>query len=305
MNETAPEARRGAEWLRRDAERITGTLPPLMAEAERLAHTVVSGVHGRRRAGPGEAFWQFRHAVPGDTAERIDWRQSARSDALYIRQMEWESAQSVQIWVDDSLAMDYRSDLARRSKGARARLLALALSVLLVRGGERVALMGTPAARPRSGEAQLTRIATELATDAPDRPDYGAPPDDPMVRGGRAVFLSDFMGPRDEVFPALSRAAEAGVVGACVQILDPAEESFPFDGRVVFRSMGGVVDFETQRARALREAYRARLAERQATLHDMARRTGWHALIHHTTDSPRAALLWLYMAIGGLARAGG
>ncbi|MEM9048001.1 MAG: DUF58 domain-containing protein [Pseudomonadota bacterium] len=291
---------RSPEWLRRDAEKITGSLPPLMAEADRLAHTVVAGVHGRRRAGPGEAFWQYRHAVPGDTAERIDWRQSARSDALYIREMEWESAQSVQIWVDNALSLDYRSETAPRSKSDRAALLALALSVLLVRGGERVGLLGTSLTQPRVGETQLTRLALELCRVQESRPDYGAPPDEPMVRGGRAVFLSDFMGPRDDVFPALIRAAEAGVSGAYVMILDPAEEHFPFDGRMIFESMGKLVDFETQRAKALAEAYRERLFERQQALSDMARRTGWQSLVHRTSESPRKALLWLYAAIGGL-----
>jgi uncharacterized protein (DUF58 family) len=297
----APAARRdSAEWLRRDAERIAGSLPPLLAEAERLALTVASGVHGRRRAGPGETFWQYRQAVPGDVAERIDWRHSARSDALYIREMEWETAQSVQVWADDALAMDYRSEGTARTKAERAKLLALALGVLLVRGGERVGLLGTPLTRPRPGEAQLTRMAIELAKGRQGRPDYGTAPPDPLVRGGKAVFLSDFLGNEDTIFPALLRAAEAGTTGAFVQILDPAEEAFPFDGRVIFESMGRAVDFETQRARALREAYRDRLALRRERLAEMARRTGWHCLFHRTGESPRKALLWLYMAIGGL-----
>jgi uncharacterized protein (DUF58 family) len=294
------EARAGtAEWLRRDAERIAGTLPPLLAEAKRLAWTVAPGVHGRRRAGHGETFWQYRHAVPGDPAEQIDWRRSGRSDALYIREMEWEAAQTVQVWSDDSLSMDYRSDGAPRTKAERADLLALALSVLLVRGGERVSLMGTTAARPRTGEMQLTRIAAELVKVREGRPDYGVPPGDLSVRGAKAVFLSDFMGEAATLFPALARATEGGVTGALVQILDPAETDFPFDGRLLFESMGQLLRFETQRARGLKGAYLGRLAERQAELADLARRTGWQFTPHRTSESPRKALLWLYMALGG------
>lgn len=289
-----------AVWLRRDAERIAGSLPPLLAEAERLAHSVATGAHGRRRSGPGETFWQYRHAMPGDNAASIDWRRSARSDTLFIREMEWEAAQTVSIWVDPSSAMNYRSESAPRTKADRAKLLALSLAVLLVRAGERVGLMGTQLQRPRSGETQLGRMALELARAPEEVTDYGAPPRTPMTRGGRAVFISDFMGPRDEVFPALVEAAEAGISGSYVQILDPVEEAFPFDGRLIFESMGGTVDFETQRARALREAYLERLAERRNALDEMARATGWRCL-HHTTDrSPREALLWLYMAIGGV-----
>src|SRR5690606_7612745 len=147
------EKPQGPVGLRRDAEAIASALPPLLTEAEMLAATVSMGVHGRRRAGAGEDFWQYRQAMPGDTMSQIDWRRSARSDAFYIRQMEWESAQSVSIWVDDARAMDYRGAETPQTKRERASLLALALAVLLVKGGERVSLMGTGAAAPRNDRA--------------------------------------------------------------------------------------------------------------------------------------------------------
>ncbi|MEO0957858.1 MAG: DUF58 domain-containing protein, partial [Pseudomonadota bacterium] len=67
-----------AAWLRRDSERISGSLPPLLVEAERLVASTFHGVHGRRRSGPGENFWQYRAAQPGDSLSQIDWRRSAR-----------------------------------------------------------------------------------------------------------------------------------------------------------------------------------------------------------------------------------
>ncbi|MEO0999620.1 MAG: DUF58 domain-containing protein [Pseudomonadota bacterium] len=301
MAEPARDQAGRAIWLRRDAEKIAGALPPLLAEAEALAATIAMGGHGRRRPGHGETFWQYRQALPGDPLPAIDWRRSGRSDHLYIREMEWEAAQSVSFWVDDSLAMDYRSDASPRTKGERARVLMLALSVLLTRAGERVGLLGTAVEPPRGGETQLRRMALTLAEDAEGRPDYGTPPRGDTIPPGKAVFLSDFMGPREEIFTALAQAADAGIKGAYVQIVDEAEESFPFDGRNVFRSMAGAVEFETQRARALRGAYREKLAERRAELDEMARRAGWQCLIHRTSESPRTALLWLYMAIGGVA----
>jgi len=289
-----------AVLLRRDSEKIAGSLPPLLAEAERLAMTVAMGVHGRKRAGIGETFWQYRQAVPGDVQTQVDWRRSGRSDNLYIREMEWEAAQTVSIWADDAHSMDYKGPKSARTKRDRAVLLSLALGVLLVKAGERVSLLGTEAAQPRSGEKQLRRMALALADPRDARPDFGAPPKAKFQATGRAVFLSDFMGARDDVFPALFHAAERNVAGCFVQIVDETEEVFPFDGRTVFQSMGGSVEFETQRARALRDAYRDKLAERRDALETIARRTGWRCLIHRTSESPRKALLWLYMAIGGL-----
>jgi MoxR-like ATPase len=142
-------------------------------------------------------------------------------------------------------------------------------------------------------------MALELGGDGrPGRPEYGAPPPDHFARGGRAVFFSDFLGDPDALVPALAEAADQGVRGSFVQVLDETEEAFPFDGRVIFESMGRGTEFETQRARALREAYRERLAARRARLQDLARSLGWRVLFHHTNKSPRAALLWLYMAVG-------
>ena len=184
----------GPVGLRRDAEKVAGALPPLLAEAELLAATVAMGFHGRRRAGHGENFWQYRQAVPGDPRSAVDWRRSGKSDQQFIREMEWEAAQTVYFWVDDALSMDYRDaeHFRARSKNERASLLALALSVLLVKAGERVALMGTDAAQPRAGRAQLNRMALALGTERSDgreRPDYGVPPADRLLRaGGRFSF---------------------------------------------------------------------------------------------------------------------
>jgi uncharacterized protein (DUF58 family) len=71
--------------FRNKAEHLADALPPLLVEADRVAHTIAQGLHGRRRAGMGEAFWQFRRYRQGDMATSIDWRKSARSDRLYVR----------------------------------------------------------------------------------------------------------------------------------------------------------------------------------------------------------------------------
>lgn len=287
-------------WLRRDAERISGALPPLLVEAQRLAITLAPGVHGRRRAGPGESFWQYRAAHPGDVLSSIDWRRSARSDRLFVRELEWEAAETVLFWCDRSLAMDYRSAASPRSKIERAKLLTLALSVLLTRGGERFGLVGTPAERPLTGERQLMNFAAHLLADEENRPEFGAAPVISLKKIGKLLFFSDFMGPREDVIPRVAEAAGQGVSGVLVQILDPAEEEFPFAGRMRFESMGKQYRHETDQALSLREAYLKRLAERRDELADLARRSGWQLLLHRTDESPRKALLALHAHLGGL-----
>lgn len=279
--------------LRARAETLGASLPPLLAEAEHLAATVILGDHGRRRAGMGDEFWQYRPAAPGDSARMIDWRRSARSDGHFLREREWQASQTVTLWVDPARSMAFSGDRNRAPKSDRARLLALALAVLLLRGGERVGLAGADAP-PRGGRSQLLRLVMALEDGADD---YGAPDVTGMAAHGRAVFLSDFLGRPEAVEEALARASDRGVKGALLQVLDPAEEEFPFDGRTIFESMGGTLRHETLRAGDLRARYLDRLAERKARLADLARASGWHYLCHHTGEGAQAALLWLYRAL--------
>src|SRR5205823_703436 len=170
----APLSSRGrgsAVALRDRAEQAAAVLPPLLVAAERVAVTVAQGVHGRRRVGQGETFWQFRQYQPGDAAGHIDWRESAKSQRLYVRETEWEAAQSIWLWLDASASMGYSS--ARYLAGAewptkrdRAELLLVALASLLVRGGERLTLLGSGIA-PMNGRMALTRITELIGRNAP------------------------------------------------------------------------------------------------------------------------------------------
>lgn len=281
--------------LRERAEALSGALPRLLADAEHLASTVLLGEHGRRRAGTGDEFWQYRQAIPGDEARMIDWRRSARADVHFLREREWQAAQSISIWVDNSQSMAFTSDTKLPSKGERARILALAISALLVRAGERVGLAGN-ALPPRSGELQLERLATKLTDDSDDA-EYGRPDARGMAAHGHALFVSDFLGDISEVEAAVGAAADQDVQGTILQILDPQEEAFPFDGRTIFESMGGGIRHETLKAGDLRERYIERLAERKDALSTLARQTGWQFACHHTGESALNALLWLYGAL--------
>lgn len=281
--------------LRAEAESLGASLPPLLAEAELLASTIMLGEHGRRRAGQGDEFWQYRPTHSGDSARMIDWRRSARSDATYVREREWQAAQSVTIWVDPARSMAFSGAKGRVTKGDRARLLAMAIAVLLLRGGERVGLAGRDVpARP--GRGQLLRLLNGLSDGGED---YGVPEAEGLASHGRALFLSDFMGDLTGVEAALAKASDRGARGVLCHILDPAEEEFPFDGRTIFESMGGTLSHETLRAGDLRSRYLARLAERKARLSTLARAVGWHYTCHHTGETAQPALLWLYRALQG------
>lgn len=282
--------------LRARSEAEAAALPPLMARAEHLAGTVLLGEHGRRRSGMGDDFWQYRPVMAGDALRDIDWRRSGKSDAQFVRQREWQIAQSVMIWADDAASMRFASDDKLPEKSDRARLLALAVAILLNRAGERVGLTGHTLP-PRRGAAQIARLAEALTQDGDE--EYGTPDLRGLLPHGRALFLSDFMGEIDGVSAALTKAADRGVQGVLLHILDPAEEAFPYRGRTIFESVGGTLSHETLKASDLRTRYLDRLAARKDELQTLCLATGWQYGLHHTSDSAQSALLWLYRAFDG------
>lgn len=283
----------------RQAEALAARLPPLLVAAERVAATVAQGVHGRRRVGQGESFWQFRPFLPGDGLNRIDWRQSAKSDREYVRETEWEAAQTVCLWRDGGPSMQWHSREASVDKRGRAELLLLAVAALLLRGGERVRFISTgDRVRFTAGRAALGALAHQLTQ--PEADDgAGLPPEISLPRHARVVLFGDFLTPLDAIASAIARLAAVPLSGHVVQILDPAEAVLPYSGRIRFEGLGGALNTIIPRVEGVRDEYARRLAAQQQGLADLCAAAGFGFSIHRTDQPPETALLALYAALSG------
>ncbi|MAN62378.1 MAG: DUF58 domain-containing protein [Parvibaculum sp.] len=282
-----------------EAQSLAATLPPLMAEAERVANTIEQGIHGRRRTGPGESFWQYRRYDVGDTANAVDWRQSARSQHLFVRENEWDASQSVWLWCDKSASMSYRSDFAPCLKRDRALVLGLALASLLTRAGERVAALGQDG-MPTSGRTGLNQLSNHWLSKRPQTSaQSGLPPLQDLPRYATMVLIGDFLDPTEELSQRVRKLASSGATGHLVQVLDPAETDLPFEGRTEFEGIEEDLKLLVSRAETIRTAYQDRLGNHQAALQDMARSINWSFATHRTDHSATSALLSLYGVISG------
>jgi uncharacterized protein (DUF58 family) len=145
---------------------------------------------------------------------------------------------------------------------------------------------------PRHGRAQIAQILAEMGQSVDD---YGLA--STPNHTGRAVYVSDFLGPIAPLQTALTEAAARGVRGCLIQILDPAEESFSFQGRIIFESMAGSLRHETASAADLRARYLDHLAQRKDALADLCRQLGWLYTVHSTDTPVTEALLWAYDAL--------
>jgi len=279
-----------------EAHGLAARMPALLIEAQRVAHTVTHGSHGRRRAGPGETFWQFRHYDQNDSLSGVDWRRSASSDHLFVREREWEAAHTVWLWVDLSPSMRFRSSLSKTSKESRAVVLALALTELLARGGERVGLLG---GRPFRGRNAGRRVAEVLMRETADA---SLPPAAKLSRFSECLLFSDFPEPVAETTERLQEIAAQGVRGHLVEVLDPAEETLPYAGRTEFAASEGRDRVIAGRAENLRERYQERIKQHRKDLAETTRRLGWSFLVHHTDRPAEEVVLAIHNRLAGLER---
>lgn len=286
--------------LEREAVSLVDRMPELLMEAARIASTVAQGIHGRRRAGPGETFWQFRQYQSGENASLVDWRRSASSDHLYVREREWEAAHTLYLWPDVSPSMDFKSHLSKVTKRERALVLALASAELLVRGGERVALLAQT--MPTANRNAASRIAETIVANAKsEHIQKSLPPNAGLNRFSGLILFSDFLAPVHAIRERLEGYAGSGVGGHLVQVIDPAEETLPYHGRTEFLTPSGSQRWVADRVEALRPKYQARFAAHRAELAEMTKRFGWSLLTHHTDRPASEPLLSLLMRLNGSA----
>ena len=280
----------------RDALGLARRLPALLVMAKEIAASVMYGVHGRRRAGVGETFWQFRPFVWGEATGRIDWRRSARDDRIYVREREWEAAHTIWIWMDRSPSMAYVSDLAMQPKGDRALVLGLALADLLVRGGERVGIPGLT--RPLATRGIVERFSEAMIEE--ERRGGGGdelPRAEALAPRTQAILIGDMLSPQQEITQTIHAMASRGALGHVVMIADPIEETFPFSGHTEFLDVDSSARLRVGEAQTFKKEYLQRLAAHRDAVQSACRSRGWSFIIHRTDRPAAEALLNLRMRL--------
>ncbi|SDN90150.1 Protein of unknown function DUF58 [Methylobacterium phyllostachyos] len=278
---------------RRESEGATALsdkMPRLVLEARRVSSLLAHGLHGRRRAGPGESFWQFRPFVTGEAAARVDWRRSARDDRLYVREREWEAAHNIWLWMDRSASMGFSSDLASAPKVERALILGLALADAFVEGGERVGLLGLTRASASRGIVE--RLAHALVADTAGL-SQDLPPQASPARFDEVVLIGDFLTAPDRIAATVQSLAGRGSRGHLLMVVDPIEETFPFTGQAVLHDLEGSLSLDIGDSDAWGTRYRVRIAEHRAALAAITRGQGWTLTIHRTDRPASEAALRL------------
>lgn len=304
MVAAAGHVRQEIEAVRRadgESRTLAASLPRLVLEARRIAANVIHGLHGRRRPGPGESFWQYRRFVSGEPSQNVDWRRSARDDHLYVREHEWEAAHTVWIWPDRSASMAFASRHARDSKLERALIVTFALAELLVAGGERVGVPGL--VNPTASRDVIDRIAQAMLHDDRDR--ASLPPSFVPSARSEIVLLSDFWSPVADIRTMLAGLSASGAHGTLLQVVDPAEETFPYSGRVEFVDPENGRVITAGRAERWAGDYVRRVALHRDQIRTETKALDWLFSTHTTDRSATELLLFLHSGMMASRGSGG
>ena len=271
--------------LRQKSEDLASQIESLTLKAQTIANHVLHGAHPRRKSGSGETFWQFREYTQDDDTRHIDWRQSAKTDRIYIKQKEEDRAQKALFWCNTSPSMRYSSDKNIMEKREAAQILSLALGLLIARGGDPVGSMVDK--HTGHSEKSLTRLAHTLLGNN----DAALPPTSSPIPAHAHLFLcGDFLNPIEDIAAILETLAEKTRNGCIIQILDPAELSFPFTGRIQFNAPSEHDPLTIDHTASIREDYIARITRHNEALKTLCNRLGWDYHLHRT-DQPLEDIL--------------
>jgi uncharacterized protein (DUF58 family) len=186
--------------------------------------------------------------------------------------------------------MAFASKGARDSKLERALIVTFALAELLVAGGERVGIPGLM--NPTASRSVIDKMAQAMLHDDADRPSL--PPSFVPSALAEVVVLSDFWSPMTEIQAILAGLSASGAHGTLVQIVDPAEESFPYSGRIEFVEPEGFGVITAGRAEKWAGDYVARVALHRDQIRAETNKLDWLFATHTTSRSAAELLLFLH-----------
>lgn len=268
-----------------EAKQYSDEIETLLLEARRLNRSLKMGEHGRRTAGAGSDFWQFRKFENGlDSPRLINWKQSAKSDGLFVRETEWSAPQTLSIVVDRTV--DNFIDHPK-SKAYLNALIALTLGYAYSDVSEKVRIdcgEFLHMERPRDH----VEIANALLR--PAASNWRLPATNDIPQNSKALLLSSFFNDRGQLREFLAQVTERGITGCLVQVVTNDELTFPFSGRVKFENAAGASVFQSNQARGLKTEYLKKLADNQHQLNLLALSCGWTFFPISVEQDPREIL---------------
>ena len=271
--------------------RTLSKLEGLTLHARGTVEGAVTGAHRSPFHGFAAEFAEHREYAPGDDLRYVDWKVYGRSDRVFVKQFEEETNFACHVLLDASESMSFRSETAPLSKLEFAKHVAAAISYVVVKQQDAIGLITfdrkiEQLVRPGSHAAHWKQVSHVLETTVASANSHlkseisnlksqisdslFANIAERITQRGVVIVLSDLFAESGSLMRGLKRLRHRQHDVRVWQIVDPAEEEFPFDDPTLFRGLEGWADLpvEPSAGGGLRAAYqREFLSHRESLRH--------------------------------------
>ena len=275
--------------MRLKAEKLTFQIPNLLIKANNIANTVWEGMHNRNKAGVGDSFWQFRKYEYGDPAHLIDWKKSAKSYDTFVKEKELYTLQDIVIWRDTSKSMNFSSNKQIEPKIYRANLLTLALTIIFSKSGENIVLNGFNS-KLSHGNKVINFIANQITSKIKES-FLSRPNIDEIKNNSDVILISDFLNDIKDTEEIIRKLSSRGINGNIIHVLDPAEKTFPFKGRINFNGLEEEESILIGNAESIKNNYKKAITAHCNKVKKLALSYSWKYYMDITDNSPESSLL--------------
>jgi uncharacterized protein (DUF58 family) len=264
-------------------------------------HARQGGAYMSSFKGRGMEFDESRLYMPGDDIRNMDWRVTARTGVAHTKIFREERERPVLIWLDLNPSMFFATRGCFKSVAAAkiAALLAWStsahndrLGALIFSGKEHIEL------KPRRGKSAVLDLIGRTCKHPAWQHGHSTRPHNTahamsrlrkVTRPGSLVFLiSDFRNMNEQAESHLINVARHNDV-VLIQVYDPVEAELPPAGS--YKVSNGSDDLQLNTAdRRLRQEYRQRFEQRQASLARLCRQHRMFLLPVSTAEDVLTAL---------------
>jgi len=279
--------------LLKASDQYASVLPKIIFDSAMLSRNIIEGLHASRFSGKGEDFWQFKEYRQGDGLSSIDWRKSAATNKILVKQKENETAKTIYFYFDKTKSMNFKSEKKIRNKYQIAVLLTLTLSRIFLKNRENVFHFKT--------YKSIVKCSSNLSSFTKSflfEENYIRFPDKSLIANNSICFIiSDFLYDIKKLKNYLINLKQKNISGFLIQILDPLEINFNIKENLILKDLETNAKLKVDESKKYKDFYDKKLNELHNNLKDLCQITNWSYLIHDTSKNIKLTILEIIKSI--------
>ena len=273
--------------LLKSSDKGASLLPKLLSNSSLLLQSILVGLHSTRFAGKGENFWQFKEYTQGESINNVDWRKSASSKRILIKQNEKELAKTIYFFFDKSLSMNFKSSSADYNKLFFSALFTLTLTRLFSKSKEEIFIFNNRN-KPINFSNNFDKFNKSFLE---NNINFSLP--DPSLFKDKSfcIFFSDFFFDKTGLVEIIKNFKNRRILGLLIQILDPKEASFKINRNTRLKDMETNETITLDPDENFSNTYKKKLSELQFDLNKICYNSGWKFSKFYTNQDINAFII--------------